>query len=114
MPFTPWSSLQDFIDIIDFVAVHGFVAHVDPVQYSIRLLLPPASPLLALPETPPHRREFDEEIYFSLGTSGPGDGSLAETVASCVEAARMPDKIFIRLLRRFVSWPTVRRIVSQH
>ncbi|MGH7454761.1 MAG: CUAEP/CCAEP-tail radical SAM (seleno)protein, partial [bacterium] len=58
MPFTPWSSMQDFIDLIEFVEAQHLVTHVDPVQYGIRLLLPPGSALLALPETQPHLREF--------------------------------------------------------
>jgi hypothetical protein len=46
LPFTPWTSLQDVADIMDFVARHDLVPNVDPVQYSIRLLLPQGSLLL--------------------------------------------------------------------
>lgn len=47
MPFTPWTSLQDVADIMDFVAHHDLVPNVDPVQYSIRLLVPQGSLLLS-------------------------------------------------------------------
>jgi hypothetical protein len=47
LPFTPWTSLQDVADIMDFVARHDLVPNVDPVQYSIRLLLPQGSLLLS-------------------------------------------------------------------
>jgi hypothetical protein len=50
LPFTPWSSLQDVADILDFVAQHDLVPNVDPVQYSIRLLVPRGSLLLDDPE----------------------------------------------------------------
>jgi hypothetical protein len=88
MPFTPWSRLQDFIDIIDFVETRGLVAHVDPVQYSIRLLLPPGSPLLALPQTQPHLREFDEAKFtFLWEHPDPVMDRLQREAATCVEAA---------------------------
>jgi radical SAM superfamily enzyme YgiQ (UPF0313 family) len=50
LPFTPWTSLQDVADILDFVARHDLVPNVDPVQFSIRLLIPHGSLLLGDPE----------------------------------------------------------------
>ena len=47
MPFTPWTTPRDVLDIVDFVAAHDLVANVDPVQYTIRLLVPEDSLLLA-------------------------------------------------------------------
>jgi hypothetical protein len=53
MPFTPWTSLPDVRDILEFVAAHDLVDSVDPVQYTIRLLLPRGSLLLdQLPRLP--------------------------------------------------------------
>ena len=46
MPFTPWTTPRDVLDIVDFVAAHDLVANVDPVQYTIRLLVPEGSLLL--------------------------------------------------------------------
>ncbi|MBV8084497.1 MAG: radical SAM protein, partial [Chloroflexi bacterium] len=46
LPFTPWSTLDDFLELLHFVNQRGMIDAVDPVQYSIRLLLPPGSPLL--------------------------------------------------------------------
>jgi radical SAM superfamily enzyme YgiQ (UPF0313 family) len=43
VPFTPWTTLDDYIDILDFIESEGLIDHVDPVQYSIRLLVPPGS-----------------------------------------------------------------------
>ena len=43
LPFTPWTTLDDVADIVDFVAAHDLVANVDPVQYTIRLLVPEGS-----------------------------------------------------------------------
>ncbi len=46
LPFTPWTSLDDLVALVDFVAVHDLAANVEPVQYTIRLLLPQGSLLL--------------------------------------------------------------------
>jgi hypothetical protein len=46
VPFTPWTALDDYREMLDFVERAGLIDHVDPVQYSIRLLVPPGSLLL--------------------------------------------------------------------
>lgn len=46
LPFTPWTTREDVVEILDFVARHDLVWNVDPVQYSIRLLIPPGSLVL--------------------------------------------------------------------
>ncbi len=45
--FTPWTTPRDYVELLDFVAEHDLVEAVDPVQYAIRLLIPPGSALLA-------------------------------------------------------------------
>ncbi|HEU0169778.1 MAG TPA: CUAEP/CCAEP-tail radical SAM protein [Chloroflexota bacterium] len=49
--FTPWTTLTDYLDVLHFVEHRGLVEQVDPVQYSIRLLVPPGSALLNEPGT---------------------------------------------------------------
>ena len=46
LPFTPWTTAEDFVALLDLVAHCDLVGNVDPVQYSIRLLVPPGSLLL--------------------------------------------------------------------
>ncbi|MCI0698390.1 CUAEP/CCAEP-tail radical SAM protein [candidate division KSB1 bacterium] len=88
MPFTPWATRQDIIELIDFVEKHGLIAHIAPVQFSIRLLLPPGSPLLALPKTQPHLQDFDEEKFtFLWKHPDPAMDRLQKAVATCVETA---------------------------
>lgn len=45
--FTPWTTIDDYIDVLEFVESEDLIDHVDPVQYSIRLLVPPGSLLLS-------------------------------------------------------------------
>jgi radical SAM superfamily enzyme YgiQ (UPF0313 family) len=49
MPFVPWTRAEHVRALLDFVAEHDLVANVDPVQYTIRLLLPHGSLLLEEP-----------------------------------------------------------------
>jgi radical SAM superfamily enzyme YgiQ (UPF0313 family) len=44
--FTPWTTPHDYMDVLAFVSEHDLIDHVDPIQYGIRLLVPPGSALL--------------------------------------------------------------------
>lgn len=44
--FTPWTTLEDFRDVLRFVERRSMIDCVDPVHFSIRLLVPPGSRLL--------------------------------------------------------------------
>ncbi|MFZ0058757.1 MAG: CUAEP/CCAEP-tail radical SAM protein [Acidimicrobiales bacterium] len=90
LPFTPWTSRQDVVDIVDFVAAHDLVANVDPVQYSIRLLIPPGSLLLA-ERDPVLARCLGDLDAASLGHGWSADDpvldELQAALAARVEAA---------------------------
>ena len=45
--FTPWTSLKDYLELFDIVEANDLIDAIDPVQYSVRLLIPPGSALLA-------------------------------------------------------------------
>ena len=61
LPFTPWTSLGDFAAVLDFIDRHDLVQSVPPVQYALRLLLPPGSPLIAQTEAEGHLTGFDPD-----------------------------------------------------
>lgn len=44
--FTPWTSAEDYLELLDFVAEHDLIEQIDPIQFAIRLLVPPGSALL--------------------------------------------------------------------
>ena len=46
VPFTPWTTLDDYRELLDVVEAHALIDAIDSVQYSIRLLVPPGSLLL--------------------------------------------------------------------
>jgi radical SAM superfamily enzyme YgiQ (UPF0313 family) len=47
--FTPWTMLDDYLAVVDFIQARGLQENFRPVQMSVRLLVPPHS---ALAETP--------------------------------------------------------------
>ena len=63
VPFTPWTTLDDYLDLLQFIDTHGLVYHVDPVQYAVRLLIPPGSYLLNRPETKELALVLDEASF---------------------------------------------------
>ncbi len=43
LPFTPWATLHDYVELLDLLEARGWLQNLDPVQLSIRLLVPPGS-----------------------------------------------------------------------
>jgi radical SAM superfamily enzyme YgiQ (UPF0313 family) len=63
VPFTPWTSLDDYIALLDFIEARDLIDAVDPVQTSIRLLVPPGSLLESHQEFLPHRGRLDAQRF---------------------------------------------------
>jgi radical SAM superfamily enzyme YgiQ (UPF0313 family) len=57
--FTPWTTLDDYIELLSVLATQDLITQVAPIQLAMRLLLPSGSTLLTLPEMQPHLLEFD-------------------------------------------------------
>ena len=85
--FTPWTTLDGYREWLDFLADEALVDHVDPVQYGIRLLIPPGSLLLDLPEMRPHLDELVRGgFHYRWTHPDPRVERLAEEVAGVVAA----------------------------
>ncbi|HZB98294.1 MAG TPA: radical SAM protein, partial [Candidatus Sulfotelmatobacter sp.] len=54
LPFTPWSGLEEYLDLLDLILDADLVDSTDPVQLTIRLLVPEGSLLLARPDMREH------------------------------------------------------------
>lgn len=86
LPFTPWTTVGDVVDILDFVAAHDLVDNVDAVQYTIRLLLPEGSLLLDHPALAPHLGPYDaEHLGYRWSAADPAVDRLQEDLAVLVE-----------------------------
>ncbi len=84
--FTPWTTLDDYLEMLEFVESADIIDHVDPVQFSIRLLIPPGSWIADLDETKPHLGALDEAAFtFRWQHPDPRMDRLQKDVAALVE-----------------------------
>jgi radical SAM superfamily enzyme YgiQ (UPF0313 family) len=86
--FTPWTTLGDYAEMLDWVAGNALVDHVDPVQYSLRLLVPPGSLLVTHPGMRPHLGELVEaDFSYQWRHPDPRMDALQARVAALIAEA---------------------------
>jgi radical SAM superfamily enzyme YgiQ (UPF0313 family) len=105
--FTPWTTLEDYAEMFDLVEQHGLIDCIDPVQYSVRLLVPPGSALLTPPETHPTPMSqflgpLDQQKFQHIWSHpDPRMDSLQQAVTRVVETSTKvkedPERAFYRL-----------------
>jgi hypothetical protein len=61
LPFTPWTALADVAEILEFVGRHDLYGNVDPIQFTIRLLVPDGSLIADLPDAFGFLGEYDSD-----------------------------------------------------
>ena len=93
LPFTPWTTVADVADIVDFVAEHDLVGNVDPIQFTIRLLLPAGSLLLQDPGLRARLGDYDRELLTYTWTAPHAQvDELQERLASLVTESVAADE----------------------
>ena len=86
IPFTPWTSLAGYLELLGLLAELELVAHVAPIQLAIRLLVPRGSRLLEVPELRGFLGDFDADaLSYPWRHPDPRVDQLYETVRSTVE-----------------------------
>lgn len=86
--FTPWTTLDDVIAMFDFIAEERLQRAVQPVQYGLRLLLPPGSPLDDLLAAEGRLGPFEEALLtYTWRSLDPRVDILQAALASMAEAA---------------------------
>jgi hypothetical protein len=86
LPFTPWTTRADIAALLDFVYEHDLVGSVDPVQYTIRLLLPAGSLLLGHPDLAPYLGPWDPaRLTYEWTPADPAMDTLQRDLAALVE-----------------------------
>ena len=63
MPFSPWETLESYLQLLAFFEERHLIEHVDPVHFSIRLLIPPGSAILDAPDARQWLGELDAAAY---------------------------------------------------
>ena len=88
VPFTPWTTSDDYRELLHFVEAHALIDAIDPVQYSIRLLVPPGSLLLESPAMRPFVGPLVEDAFYYRWTHpDPRMERLSADVAALVAQA---------------------------
>ena len=59
IPFTPWTTLEGYVELLDELAALDLAGAVAPIQLAIRLLVTADSALLELPELPELRERLE-------------------------------------------------------
>ena len=59
MPFTPWTTLQGYLDLLHAIEGLDLVEHVSPIQLAIRLLIPQGSRMMELEDVRRVSAAFD-------------------------------------------------------
>jgi hypothetical protein len=86
LPFTPWTTIDDLVDLVDFVVAHDLAPNVDPVQYTVRLLVPEGSLLLGRAAMTPHLGPYDlTRLGWTWSHPDPAVDQLQQELAALVE-----------------------------
>ena len=89
LPFTPWTTLDEVADIVDFVAAFDLVPNVDPVQFTIRLLVPQGSLLETVLAAEGRLGSYDgERLTWTWAAADSAVDELQVRLAAIVEGAQ--------------------------
>jgi len=98
VPFTPWSTLDDYIDLFDFVGQYHLIDSIDPVQFTIRLLVPPGSLLITESSMAKFLGEMNQESFtYQWVHPDPRMDQLQVAVSELVEEGGCDGDLFYRL-----------------
>jgi radical SAM superfamily enzyme YgiQ (UPF0313 family) len=86
--FTPWTTLDGYLDLLQVIVAEDLMENVAPVQLGIRLLIPEGSRLLELEETRSVVGEFDaESLVYPWRNADTRVDRLSEAVQAVVADA---------------------------
>ncbi|MBI3664269.1 MAG: radical SAM protein [Acidobacteria bacterium] len=102
VPFTPWTTLESYAELLRVLTENDLIESVAPIQLAIRLLIPAGSRLLELEEVRSMVAPFDEEaLVFPWRHADPRVDALCEEVEQLVRSGEKLDvsrgKIFARI-----------------
>ena len=101
LPFTPWTTADEVADIVDFVAALDLVPNVDPVQYTIRLLVPQGSLLEPVLAAEGRLGPYDaERLTWTWTADDPSVDELQTRLTALVEGAQTAGEPITQIYRR--------------
>jgi hypothetical protein len=105
VPFTPWTSLEGYRHFLSELVRLELVDQVSPIQAAIRLLIPPGSRLLELPELQGNLEGLDEaKLSYTWRSANPAVDALQQDleylVQSCAAQNVPRREVFRRIWER--------------
>jgi hypothetical protein len=88
VPFSPWTTMDGFLDLLRVIHDENLIENVAPIQFGIRLLIPAGSRLLELPEVKSFVGPFDaQSLVFPWQHSDPRMDALSAEIQQIAAAA---------------------------
>ena len=104
VPFTPWTTFDNYLDLLDQLRQLDLVEAVSPIQFAIRLLIPPGSRMLELDDVKEMVSPLDPvALVYPWKNSNPALDTLAnelqELVATSEKQKRTRSETFELIYR---------------
>jgi hypothetical protein len=81
VPFTQWTTIESYLDLLRVIHAQAMIENVAPIQLGIRLLIPEGSRLLELDEVRRNVGSFDaQSLFYPWRHADPRVDALGETV----------------------------------
>ena len=88
VPFTPWTTVHGYLDLLRVIEQQGVIENVAPIQLGIRLLIPEGSRMLELEEVHRLVGSFDpQSLAYPWKNADPRLDTLSETIQEIAAAA---------------------------
>lgn len=88
VPFTPWTTVESYLDLLRVLHDEALTENVAPIQLGIRLLIPEGSRMLELPNIQRIVGPFDpQSLVYPWKNADPRVDALSETVQQIASAA---------------------------
>jgi hypothetical protein len=90
VPFTPWTTPDGYLDLLQVIARQGVIENVAPIQLGIRLLIPEGSRMLELDDVRRIVGPFDpQSLAYPWKNADPRLDALSETVQEIAASAEL-------------------------
>lgn len=101
LPFTPWTTLKSYLELLEVVRENDLVENVAPIQLAIRLLIPAGSRLLELSEVRALVGTFDESaMVYPWKHRDPRVDALSQELQQIVHAGEKLNQSRSRIFER--------------
>ena len=101
VPFTPWTTLEGYCELLEVLREEELVENAAPIQLAIRLLIPAGSRLLELDEIRRGVGDFDEAaLVYPWKHADPRVGRLCEQIQGIVHSGEQMKRSRAQIFER--------------